>query len=85
MQAASILVVAKTSLPGAGPIIPGFQGDEVVDAAHIERYSLPTDFGRHYRQRLHKSENVTVMLGMRCLKLNRATGEDPDRIRRIHR
>ena len=68
--------LAETSLPGAGPIIPGFNGDEVVDAHHIERYSLPTDFGRRYRHRLHKSENVTVMLGLRCLKLNRAPGED---------
>jgi hypothetical protein len=68
--------LAKTSLPGAGAIIRGFEGDEVVDADHIERYSLPTDFGRRYRHRLHKSSNVTVMLGMRCLKLNRASGED---------
>jgi choline dehydrogenase-like flavoprotein len=68
--------LAETSLPGAGPIIPGFYGDEVVDASHIERYSLPTNFGRRYRQRLHKSENVTVVLGLRCLRLNRASGED---------
>src|SRR3984885_12775047 len=68
--------LAETSLPGAGPIISGFAGDEVVDAAHIERYSLPTDFGKRYRHRLHKSENVTVMLGLRCRKLNRAAGED---------
>jgi hypothetical protein len=68
--------LANTSLPGAPPIISGFYGDEVVDAAHIERYSLPTDFGKRYRHRLHKSGNVTVMLGMRCLKLNRAPGED---------
>jgi choline dehydrogenase-like flavoprotein len=64
--------LAETSLPGAGPIIPGFKGDDVVDADHIERYSLPTDFGKRYRDRLH----VTVVLGLRCLKLNRAPGED---------
>ena len=68
--------LAETSLPGAGPIIPGFNGDDVVDAGHIERYSLPTDFGKRYWHRLHKSENVTVMLGLRCLKLNRSPGED---------
>jgi hypothetical protein len=68
--------LTKTSLPGAGAIIRGFEGDEVVDAGHIERYSLPTDFGRRYRHRLHKSANVTVMLGLRCLKLNRVAGED---------
>jgi choline dehydrogenase-like flavoprotein len=68
--------VAETSLPGAGPIICGFMGDDVVDAAHIERYSLPTNFGRRYRHQLHKSGNVTVLLGSRCLKLNRARGED---------
>jgi choline dehydrogenase-like flavoprotein len=68
--------LTSTSLPGAGAIIRGFEGDEVVDAGHIERYSLPTDFGRRYWRRLHKSANVTVMLGLRCLKLNRAAGED---------
>jgi choline dehydrogenase-like flavoprotein len=68
--------LADTSLPGAGPIFSGFAGDQVVDAAHIERYSLPTDFGKRYRHRLHKSGNVTVMLGLRCLRLNRAAGED---------
>jgi choline dehydrogenase-like flavoprotein len=68
--------LAESSLPGAGPIICGFEGDEVVDAAHIERYSLPTNFGKRYRHQLHKSGNVTVMLGLRCLKLNRAHGED---------
>jgi choline dehydrogenase-like flavoprotein len=68
--------LAKNSLPGAGPIIPGFLGDEVIDADHIERYSLPTDFGKRYRDRLHKSKNVTVVLGLRCLRLMRAPGED---------
>jgi GMC oxidoreductase len=68
--------LAKSSIPGAGPIIIGFPGDEVVDADHIERYSLPTDFGNRYRQRLHKSENVTVVLGLRCLSLNRSAGDD---------
>jgi choline dehydrogenase-like flavoprotein len=68
--------LAETSLPGAGPIIRGFPGDDVVDAAHIERYSLPTDFGKRYRDRLHTSANVVVVLGMRCLKLNRASGAD---------
>ena len=68
--------LVRTSLPGAEAIIPGFKGDEVVDADHIERYSLPTDFGRRYRRQLQKSTNVTVMLGLRCLKLNRASGED---------
>jgi choline dehydrogenase-like flavoprotein len=68
--------LARTSLPGAGPLMPGFVGDETVDADHIERYSLPTDFGRRYRDRLHKSKNVTVMLGLRCFRLDRAAGED---------
>ncbi len=68
--------LAKNSLPGAGPIIPGYFGDEVIDADHIERYSLPTDFGKRYRNRLRKSKNVTVVLRLRCLRLNRAPGED---------
>jgi choline dehydrogenase-like flavoprotein len=68
--------LARTSLPGAETVIRGYTGDEVVDADHIERYSLPTDFGKRYGQLLQNSANVTVMLGLRCLKLNRATGAD---------
>jgi choline dehydrogenase-like flavoprotein len=68
--------LVQSSLPAAGSIIRGFKGDEVVDAEHIERYSLPTDFGKRYRHRLEKSSNVTVVLGMRCLRLNRASGDD---------
>lgn len=68
--------LAKTSLPGAGPLIREFDGDEAIDVAHIERYSLPTNFGVRYRPQLQKSTNVTVLLGLRCVRLNRAVGDD---------
>ncbi len=42
----------------------------------IERYSLPTDFGREHRKKLAASRNVTVLLDARCLRLIKADGED---------
>ncbi|MDT7850702.1 GMC family oxidoreductase [Methylophilus sp. VKM B-3414] len=37
---------------------------------YIERYSLPTDFGKKFRQELENSVNVKVLLRARCTKLN---------------
>jgi choline dehydrogenase-like flavoprotein len=42
----------------------------------IERYSLPTDFGRSYRKRIRDSANVVALLGGRCLRLVKAAGAD---------
>jgi choline dehydrogenase-like flavoprotein len=42
----------------------------------IERYSLPTNFGKRYRQKIQSSENVTAVLGARCLRLHREAGAD---------
>ena len=58
------------------PTISGFDGGGVIDMDQIERYSLPTDFGRRYRRKLRDSGNVTVLLGARCLRLIKAAGED---------
>lgn len=37
---------------------------------YIERYSLPTDFGKKYRDELTNSSNVLVLLRTRCISLN---------------
>lgn len=69
------------SLKSPRPTIAGFdgrgaQGTPVVMADRIERYSLPTDFGSRYRQRIRDSDNVTALLGARCLKLKKDPGAD---------
>jgi choline dehydrogenase-like flavoprotein len=64
------------SLQPARPTISGFDGDDIVRADCIERYSLPTDFGSRYRQRIRDAANVTAVLGARCVRLVKAPGED---------
>lgn len=60
---------SATALPGARPTIGSLQANEVLLSDRIERYSLPTDFGKRYRQRLQDSANVTVVLNARCVDL----------------
>jgi choline dehydrogenase-like flavoprotein len=53
------------------PTIGGFDGDGGIVTERIERYSLPTDFGKRYRRRIAKSANVTAVLYARCVKLHK--------------
>ena len=46
----------------------------VVLADRIERYSLPTDFGRRYRKKIEGSQNVKALVGARCLRLVKSAG-----------
>jgi choline dehydrogenase-like flavoprotein len=67
------------SLHAPRPTIAGFtgagvDGSAVVMTDRIERYSLPTDFGARYRQQIRASDNVTALLGARCVRLHRAAG-----------
>jgi len=48
----------------------------------IERYSLPTDFGKKFRQELVNSSNAYVLLRTRCINLN-TTQDSSDRISSI--
>lgn len=66
------------SLSHPSPTISGFDGGEVVVTDRIERYSLPTDFGKRYRQRIRASANVSAVLGARCTRLIKSG--DADRI-----
>lgn len=63
---------ASGSLGGLVETIPGISAAER-ELIHdrIERYSLPTNFGKDYRGRLEKSRNVQVVLGARAVKLCR--------------
>lgn len=58
---------------GAGPMVPGLDGD-TIECDALERFSPPTDFGRRYAGALERSREVTVVLGARCAGL--ALSED---------
>lgn len=62
------------SLPGAPPTIPGAVDAGVLRADRIERYSLPTDFGKRYRERLARSQDVRVLPEARCVAIVREPG-----------
>lgn len=69
------------SLRKPTPTIAGFDGtgpdgSRIAMVDRIERYSLPTDFGSRYREKIRESRNVTALLGARCLRLIRAQGSD---------
>jgi len=57
-------------------VLPGLGDDADLLTDRIERYSLPTDFGKRYRNRLEHSKNVTVVLNARCTAMHRAAGEE---------
>ena len=63
------------ALKRARPTISGFDGHGVI-TDRIERYSLPTNFGKRYRRQIAQSANVTAVLYARCLKLHKRAGGD---------
>jgi choline dehydrogenase-like flavoprotein len=63
------------SLDHAPATIPGLDDAGVLLADRVERYSLPTDFGRSYRARIAASANVTALLHARCVRINRQPGQ----------
>jgi choline dehydrogenase-like flavoprotein len=67
---------ARSAIANAPPTIAGFDSTGDVDAEGVERYSLPTDFGMRYRQRIERSANVTALLNARCVGLRKRAGED---------
>ncbi len=70
-SAASSLARPANSIP----TLPGLDNQGNLLPDRIERYSLPTDFGRRYRARIAGSSNVTALLHARCLALHRPAGE----------
>jgi choline dehydrogenase-like flavoprotein len=63
------------SLASRAPTLPGLLDQSEVLADRIERYSLPTDFGKRYRTQIAQSPNVRALLNARCIALNRRAGE----------
>lgn len=53
---------------GARPIIGRFRGRQFTQNT-LERFSLPTDFGRRYRSRLHASRALSVLLHANATEL----------------
>jgi choline dehydrogenase-like flavoprotein len=66
---------ASGSIKEAAATISDFMTRDVVDSDLIERYSLPTDFGKRYANKLRDSKNVMTILGARCVALHRRAGE----------
>ena len=49
-------------------LVPGFDNGDVV-ASTLERWSLPTNFGREYRTRLRQSARIRVVTGLTCTQI----------------
>jgi hypothetical protein len=64
------------SLANPPATISGFHSDGTVLADRIERYSLPTDFGRRYREKIARSSDVTAVLHARCVRLHKRAWDD---------
>lgn len=60
------------ALAQVGTAVPGLDNSRGIVADTIERYSLPTHFGRRYRARLAASGNVRVLGPATALRLRRA-------------
>jgi len=62
---------ARKAFTSPGALIPGMHTGDGVLADGIERYSLPTNFGKRYREQLTRSTNVRVLGNAQVLKLVR--------------
>jgi choline dehydrogenase-like flavoprotein len=62
------------ALPGAAPLLRGTAppGGEALLCERIERYSLPTDFGRRYGRRLGRSSRVRVVSHAQVVRVLRS-------------
>jgi choline dehydrogenase-like flavoprotein len=49
-------------------IVPGFPNGEV-RASSLERWSLPTNFGKEYRRRLREAHRVRLITGLTCTEV----------------
>jgi choline dehydrogenase-like flavoprotein len=54
-------------LPGG--IVPGFADGDVLGSC-LERWSLPTDFGETYAERLERSPHVRLLTGVTCTEIS---------------
>ncbi len=62
---------ARQALPGAPPLIAGFESERI-SSDGLERFSCPTSFGVRYRRRLEVSSRIRVLLDATCTHLQLA-------------
>jgi choline dehydrogenase-like flavoprotein len=58
----------------ARPIVPGFVDGDVRNTT-LERWSLPINFGRAYREELADAKNIRIVTGLTCTEIVCAPGE----------
>jgi choline dehydrogenase-like flavoprotein len=63
-------------------IVPGFADGEV-RASALERWSLPTNFGRVYREALRRSPSLRLETGLTCTEIVPMEGADRDGARSV--
>ena len=64
----------------AESIVPGLPNEEV-GTSGLERWSLPTNFGSRYRDRLRRSSRVRLVTGITCTEIAvRTDGADVDHL-----
>jgi choline dehydrogenase-like flavoprotein len=63
-------------------IVPGFADGEV-RASALERWSLPTNFGRLYRHAIERSPSLRLETGLTCTEIVPEAGTSPDGARKV--
>lgn len=67
---------------GGRSIVPGF-ADAEVRASALERWSLPTNFGRVYRRALERSPSLRLVTGLTCTEIVPEPGACEDGARKV--
>ena len=62
-------------------LVPDLPDEEVLTSS-LERWSLPTNFGKEYFNDLKQSENIQLIYGLTCTEIE--TNEKGDRVEAIH-
>ena len=65
-------------------LVPGFR-DGDVRATELERWSLPTNFGRVYRQELERAPTLRLETGLTCTEIVPRPGVGPSGRRQVER
>jgi choline dehydrogenase-like flavoprotein len=58
----------ETFSPGEAPMIPGFDGPDVI-SSRLERWSPPTDFAKRYTPEFRKETKLRVLLGAHAIHI----------------
>jgi choline dehydrogenase-like flavoprotein len=76
---------SETFSPGEAPMIPGFDGPELI-SSRLERWSPPTDFAKRYTPEFRKESKLRVLLGAHATHIQLTDdGKSVDHIRAASR